>query len=283
MNKTTFKNENRVRGALYGVAVGDALGAPLEFLSDSEIGERYGRVKEMLGGGWLHLDPGEVTDDTQMALCVARAIVANPENPVEAIQKNFIEWFKAGPADVGNQCRSILSAAIQWGWARAEELSMKRLGGRVEGNGALMRTIYPPLFYGSDHARFTSAIARITHPGLISTSVCIQYGDLVSQFIRSDNASGKGIVQFERGAEPRGYVLDSFNVAMECFVCEDDFEAGLIEAVNRGGDADTIGAICGGVAGAFYGFDAIPERWINSLDPKLRAELDALAEMAASR
>ena len=160
---------------------------------------------------------------------------------------------------------------------------MKRLGGLVEGNGALMRAIYPPLFYGREHARFTSAIARITHPGAVSTSLCIRYGDLVSEFIRADNASGKEIVQFERGAEPRGYVLDSFNVAMECFVCASDFEYGLIDAVNRGGDADTIGAIYGGVAGAFYGFDAIPDRWIKSLDPKLRAELDALAEMAASR
>ena len=283
IKKDTNKNAVKVRGALYGVAVGDALGAPVEFLSESEIKARHGCVTEMLGGGWLHLSPGEVTDDTQMMLCVARGIIENPKNPVEAIQRDFMEWFEAGPADVGNQCRSILSAARQYGWARAEEISMRNLGARVEGNGALMRAIYPPLFYGRDHAKFSSAIARITHPGPISTRLCIEYGDLVSRFIREDNASGKEIVRFERGAEPGGYVLDSFNVAMECFVCAEDFEGGLIDAVNRGGDADTIGVIYGGIAGAFYGFDAIPERWIKCLDPMLCSELDALAEMAASR
>jgi len=272
-----------VRGALYGVAVGDALGAPLEFLSETDIKARWGRVTEMLGGGWLFLKPGEVTDDTQMALCVARGIVQSPDDPVDAIQRNFMEWFEAGPADVGNQCRAVLTAARHYGWARAGEISVRHLGDRVEGNGALMRTIYPPLFYGLDHAKRTSAIARITHPGPVSTNLCVEYGDHVARFIREGERPGKERVRFKRGAHPGGYVLDSFNVAMECFVDSESFEDGLINAVNRGGDADTIGAIYGGIAGAFYGYDAIPERWIKSLDPNLCAELDELASIATER
>lgn len=274
------KDLDRVRGALYGVAVGDALGAPLEFLSESEITERYERVTEMLGGGWLHLEPGEVTDDTQMTLCVARGIVENPGNPCDAIQKNFMEWFESCPADVGNQCRAVLSAAKHYGWARAGEMSMRSLGDRVEGNGALMRTIYSPLYYGMDHAKKTSAIARITHPGPISTNLCLDYCDLVARYILEDDQPSKEPLRFERGARSKGYVLDSYNVALECFADTNSFEDGLIMAVNKGDDADTNGAIYGGLAGAFYGFASIPGRWVDALSKALKEELDTLAETA---
>lgn len=276
------KDLDRVRGALYGVAVGDALGAPLEFLSESEITERYERVTEMLGGGWLHLQPGEVTDDTQMTLCVARGIVENPGNPCDAIQKNFMEWFESCPADVGNQCRAVLSAAKHYGWARAGEMSMRSLGDRVEGNGALMRTIYSPLYYGMDHAKKTSAIARITHPGPISTNLCLDYCDLVARYILEDDQPSKEPLRFERGARSKGYVLDSYNVALECFADTDSFEEGLIMTVNRGGDADTNGAIYGGLAGAYYGFENIPGRWVGTLSKALKEELDTLAETACT-
>ena len=75
MKKINEKQLDRIRGALYGVAVGDALGGPLEFMSDWQICNTYGRVTDMIGGGWLNLKPGEVTDDTQMTLCVARGIL----------------------------------------------------------------------------------------------------------------------------------------------------------------------------------------------------------------
>ena len=83
--------QDRIRGALYGVAVGDALGAPLEFMTAEEILAKYGApVREMVGGGWLSVVPGEVTDDTQMTLAVAEGIAENPENPIPAIGRRFI-------------------------------------------------------------------------------------------------------------------------------------------------------------------------------------------------
>lgn len=281
MKINSRKDGNRVRGALYGVAVGDALGAPLEFLSAEEINRRHGCVREMIGGGWLHLQPGEVTDDTQMMLCVARGIAQSPDDPVPAIQRNFMEWFEAGPADVGNQCRAVLSAARRYGWDRALEIALRGYGDRIEGNGALMRTIYPPLYYGLDHSPYTASIARITHPGPVSTKLCVTYSDLVAQFIQEGNRLGKECAQFERGSQPTGYVLDSYNVAMECFADTQSFEEGLIMAVNRGGDADTIGAIYGGVAGAYYGHDEIPERWILCLDLSVCVELGQLASIVS--
>ena len=275
-----LKNLNRVRGALYGVAVGDALGAPLEFLSADEIEARHGRVREMIGGGWLFLKPGEVTDDTQMTLCVARGIVKNPANPIHEIRKNFSEWFEEGPVDVGNQCRLVLTCARQYGWDEAMDTALARLGDRIDGNGALMRTIYPPLYYGLGHTSKTAEIAQITHPGKVSTELCVEYGDLVARYILAGLQSGKECLRFERRACPTGYVRDSYNVALECFSDTYSFEDGLITAVNRGGDADTIGAIFGGIAGAYYGYDAIPQRWLSCLDEDLCTELAQLANIA---
>lgn len=100
MKKTNEKQLDRIRGALYGVAVGDALGGPLEFMSDWQICNTYGRVTDMIGGGWLNLKPGEVTDDTQMTLCVARGILDALEGDngldlVASVGQQFIAWLTA--------------------------------------------------------------------------------------------------------------------------------------------------------------------------------------------
>ncbi len=97
MKKINEKQLDRIRGALYGVAVGDALGGPLEFMSDRQICDAYGRVTDMIGGGWLNLKPGEVTDDTQMTLCVARGILDALEGDngldlVASVGQQFIAW-----------------------------------------------------------------------------------------------------------------------------------------------------------------------------------------------
>ena len=84
--------KNRIRGTLFGVAVGDALGAPAEFLNADEIKNTYGTLRDMVGGGWLDVRPGEVTDDTQMTLAVAHGITEKPDNPIPAIGRRFIEW-----------------------------------------------------------------------------------------------------------------------------------------------------------------------------------------------
>ncbi len=122
------KNKDRILGALLGVAVGDALGAPLEFMSAEEIQRKYGgSVREMVGGGWLSVAPGEVTDDTQMTLAVAEGIIERPHDPVPAIGRRFIKWQDSKPKDIGNCCRAVISCAKAYGakdtaaWHRAAE------------------------------------------------------------------------------------------------------------------------------------------------------------------
>lgn len=105
--------EDKIKGAFFGVAIGDALGAPLEFMNKKEIQHKYGTVKNMIGGGWLNVDPGEITDDTQMTLAVAKGIIECPDAPEPYVGKYFIDWLKTNPKDVGRTCRVSINNVIQ--------------------------------------------------------------------------------------------------------------------------------------------------------------------------
>ena len=271
---------DKIRGALYGVAVGDALGGPLEFMSAEQIQKKHGRVTEMIGGGWLDLEPGETTDDTAMTLCVAYGILEKPLNPTQAIGTRFIDWYNSDPKDIGIACASSIRNAIYNGgdWWEAAHRTQVESSRPVEGNGALMRTIYPALYYTDEDTRrlATRWIATMTHMGPQSTNLCEEYVEAVHKAIK-----GEGIWwRITPGSQPTGYVDDSYNNAIEAITQTRTFEDALVEAINRGGDADTIGAICGGMAGAMYGYSKIPERWIKSLGEDLKNMLDQLAEAA---
>ena len=102
---------DKIAGAIYGFAIGDAMGATTEFMTKSGIKKQYGVVKNIIGGGWLNLQPGEVTDDTQMTMCVMSAIMRQPRN-AEEFKKfcadNFIIWKNSGPKDIGLQCSNAI-------------------------------------------------------------------------------------------------------------------------------------------------------------------------------
>ena len=126
---------SRARAAFIGLAIGDALGGPVEFMTAREIAAKYGILKDIVGGGWLRLKPGNVTDDTEMALCIARALVTAGGWTLTGIADNFAAWLKSKPADVGDTCRRGIRNYL--------------LKGHVEtpfnqwdaGNGALMRML----------------------------------------------------------------------------------------------------------------------------------------------
>ena len=252
---------NRIRGALYGVAVGEALGGPLEFMSAEAIKQQHGRVKEMIGGGWLHLEPGEVTDDTQMTMAVARGIVRDPQDPIPHIGQNFVEWYESAPKDIGGTCAHAIEVAMLCGahtaeeWIRVGERTGAAFGGKNGGNGALMRTIYPAVYYADQKQRhhMTDLIGGMTHYNAESIAICRDYADAVNEAIRGENPTSEVFREmYKPGAAPSGYVVDSWSNAIEAFTQTQTFEDAVVEAVNRGGDADTIGAIAGGLAGAYY-------------------------------
>lgn len=295
--------KDKIAGTLYGVVTGDALGAPLEFMNKEEISRKHGRVTEMIGGGWLNVMPGEVTDDTQMTLAVAEGITEDPDNPIQAIGKRFIAWAKSGPKDIGGTC----SMSIRWAaflgqndapdeqmWYEASKYTSKANGGRSGGNGALMRTVYPGLYYKDTMVAVETAgaIAQMTHWDKKSTEACKLYTKMIHliteavnkeealQIIRNTLEGSEYGLKARKQLNPTGYVVDSFNCALHSIAATGTFEEAIIEAANLGGDADTIAAITGGLAGAIYGYREIPERWIRALDPKIRKQLDRLVDAA---
>ena len=297
------KTENfrdRARGAMYGVAVGDALGAPLEFMDAIEIKDVHGpeHVREMIGGGWLHLAPGETTDDTDMTLAVAEGLMALPSwsaigDAVREVGNRFIEWHHSRPKDVGVTCRTV----IEWAeigkktkndyeaWMEASENYDRLSGHRSAGNGALMRTVPLGIAYEIPGI-LACRIARMTHWDTKAADLVVDYTQAVADLVRTGDwsaiASLDGYMKKEH-LNPTGYSFDSMNCALEAIHRTEKFEEALVIAVNMGGDADTIGAITGGLAGAYYGFSQIPERWVNALPERIKKRLDAFVDWAVER
>lgn len=277
---------SRARGALLGLAIGDALGAPAEFMTAGEIKSKYGVLREMVGGGWLRLKPGQTTDDTDMSLCVARAIADACGWDLPGVAGQFAAWLKTKPIDVGDTCRRGIRNFM--------------LKGELEtpcnewdaGNGALMRMAPVGLFTLGDDAllkRCAVEQAHITHNHPLSDAACVCYGRLLHLAVTAASKTrirrevDSLVAEFPTfGFEPyrglaTGYVVDTFQTVCTYFFRGRDFEECVVGAVNQGGDADTTGAILGGLAGAYYGLEAIPRRWLKRLDKRLVKELNELA------
>lgn len=283
----------KIQGGLLGVAIGDALGAPVEFMTAEEIEEIYGQVETMIGGGWLDLAPGAVTDDTMMTLCVARGILANPEKPVETIGEEFVQWYKTNPPDIGNSCRTSIELFLELGdWKEAGKKAHHRLG-KSGGNGSLMRTL--PIAFAYRHnleqmLKITTDVSTMTHWDDDAAHACHIYNCLILAYLGGRKEkdvlveqmlelypSTEGLLEL-RDIPPTGYVRDTLYHALTCFILTDNFRDCVIRAANLGGDTDSIAAIAGGLAGVYYGKDAIPAEWLDALNPEVREELERLGE-----
>ncbi len=277
----------RARAALLGGAVGDALGATTEFMKPAQIRERIGVHREITGGGWLNLLPGQVTDDTEMTLCVARGIVQAREWNLAAIADRFAHWLSGEPADVGATCRRGI----------LEYVETRRLAAAPNewdaGNGAAMRVAPVALYTLGDEellSRLAVEQAHITHHHPLSDAACVAVGRLIQRGLLRTPLAGLRATAEELAArhpefrfegydgESSAYVPDTLRTVLDAFFSTGSFEDCLVKTVNRGGDADTAGAIAGAIAGARYGLSAIPRRWVNALDAGLREELASLAE-----
>ncbi len=290
-----FKNPNikrdeildRAQAAFLGLALGDALGATTEFLLPGEIRYRHKVHNKIIGGGWLNLKAGQVTDDTQMSLCIARAIDETGSWDRVRIMELFAEWLKGRPVDVGSTCRRSISRYIIKG-----EIG-KEYSDQDAGNGAAMRMAPVALFaLGDEELLRAQAVdqARLTHNNKLSDAACITIGRLVQQAILgADRPSLHSLVRelysecpkfqcrrYRGGAS--AYVVETMQTVFHYFFGTANFEECLVGVVNQGGDADTTGAIAGMIAGAFYGLDSLPKKWHKKLDPEVRKEIEVLAE-----
>lgn len=304
---------DRITGALFGVAVGDALGAPLEFMDAAAIEKQHGYVTDMIGGGWLNVAPGEVTDDTQMTLAVAEGIAENPDAPIEAIGRNFVAWLLSRPKDIGGTCLSSIESATIFAanrlspseadWRYAAARTDQLTGGRSGGNGSLMRTVYVGLYYADEEvaAKHARRISEMTHQDSAASDACELYTRMICRMIDEPDEAVRQQTMIDtlkalarKGARyefkaitrpgfrpsPTGYVEDSFAAALYCILKTNCFKDAVAKAANLGGDADTIAAITGGLAGALYGFENIPVEWVDELDVWTASRLRQLASVA---
>ncbi|MCW2278583.1 ADP-ribosylglycohydrolase family protein [Heliophilum fasciatum] len=168
---------SRIRGGVYGCAIGDALGATVEFMAADEINQQYGELRDIVGGGWLDLTPGQWTDDTEMMIAVAEGIIENPKESVPAIGKRFVNWFQTNPPDVGLTIRTVISSVIRSGEWYESSRKLHEESGMTAGNGALMRTLPVGIVYGvsefpSDTLVQAHEIARMTHWDVEASATC---------------------------------------------------------------------------------------------------------------
>jgi ADP-ribosyl-[dinitrogen reductase] hydrolase len=235
----------------------------------------------------LKLSPGQVTDDTEMTLCVARGIVGSAGWDLGPIADRFAHWLSGAPADVGATCRRGIEEYLENGRLEAPPDE------RGAGNGAAMRVAPVALYTLGDEellSRLAVEQARITHHHPLSDAACVSVGTMIQRGLlgaplRDLRAAAEELAarhpefRFERyDGKSSGYVVDTLRTVFDAFFSTGNFEDCVVKTVNRGGDADTAGSIAGAIAGARYGVAAIPQRWLQALDRALREELSALGE-----
>ena len=284
--------QNRAEGVLLGLACGDALGRPVEFHSPKQIEAEHGTLTEMVGNGSHGKPAGTITDDTDQALCIARSLTKHGEFDPEDIAQRFVVWYNDGPFDIGLMTADALrriDKGVSWNVA-GQEVWEERSEGSNAGNGSVMRCAPLALAFAEnwdtlqqtsrDSSRITHADPRCTHgcAALNLTIAALLDGDdqpLASalEALNSDapeslrdvlEAISVGIEASELSNS--GFVLDTLQTGLYHALTAGDAETAIVNAVNEGGDADTIGAVAGAVAGARFGASALPDRWTESID-----------------
>lgn len=281
--------EGRAIGAYLGLAVGDALGASVEFMAPRKIRARHGVHDTIRGGGWLNLRVGQVTDDTAMALSLGESILTHGGVDANAVAGAFSEWMRGKPVDIGNTVRRGI---IQF--RRSGEVAVP-VNEYDAGNGACMRVLPVALaMYGQPPETVQQACraqAHVTHNNPLSDAGTECVAAMVQAALQGmskvsllhgpvrDLVKRQPVFAFRirRSDNPSAYIVETLRVVFQSFFDSDDFESCVIEVVNRGGDADTTGAIVGMIAGAVYGVDAIPAAWLGALDENIRVRCIAQA------
>ncbi|QQE81197.1 ADP-ribosylglycohydrolase family protein [Alicyclobacillus sp. SO9] len=279
---------DRIKGAILGHAIGDAMGATTEFMEPNEICRKYGTVTDILGGGWLHLKPGETTDDTAMSLCVAEGILESPDNPIDAIGQAFLRWEATDPEDIGNTIRSSLDH-FNGDWLEAAYQTHLEFDGYTGGNGSLMRCLPVALAYtDSDKMEdITERQSKMTHYDDIASEACLIYNRIAARVLNGDNlllalvAETDGTryhnVFLDRpSCSPDGFVVNTFTWVLYLLWTYDSFAEVVQQATNEGYDSDTVAAIAGGLKGLSTQSFGLPQEWVNKL--RNRKQLEKAAE-----
>ncbi|HEY9671306.1 MAG TPA: ADP-ribosylglycohydrolase family protein [Waterburya sp.] len=284
----------RYRGSLLGLAVGDALGAPLEFRPPGS----FTPIDDMVGGGSFDVMPGQWTDDTSMALCLADSLIEQKDfDPVNQLQK-YVRWLREGYLSSIDECFDIGNTTLEAlrTFERTGEPYCGPTDPRSAGNGSIMRLAPVPLFYAKrpqEAIEKSGESSRTTHQATTAIDACRYLGALIVGAVHGvtqeellleryspipgywqENPLVEEIDEIARGSfkhrqppeiQGSGYVVKSLEAALWAFYHSHSFREGCLLAVNLGMDADTTAAVYGQLAGAFYGEQGIPESWRSQL------------------
>jgi ADP-ribosylglycohydrolase/fructose-1,6-bisphosphatase/inositol monophosphatase family enzyme len=283
----------RVRGTWLGQIAGDALGTTVEFKSASRIAVQFpGGHREIIGGGPFRVKAGQVTDDTELALGLARTLAKDGAN-FDAIAQSYVRWCRSRPFDIGMTTQTALRCTAALQEVTFESVS-RRASTTSQANGSVMR-ISPLAIYGAfmepeqlgDMARKDS---RLTHPHPACQEASAAFARAIAALIRGEsreeawlealrsafNSDGRehGILGALKAAEDEEPVCDGKNIGWIIIALQNAFyhllnaknlEEGLVETVMAGGDTDTNGCIAGALLGAYYGEKGIPDQWVKAV------------------
>lgn len=296
---------DRYRGALLGLAAGDALGTTLELSPPGT----FAPIDDMIGGGPFNLKPGEWTDDTSMALCLAESLIeCDGFDPIDQLAR-YVRWKRKGRHSSNGRCfdigGTVLAALARF--ERHSEPWSDRVDEFSAGNGSIMRLAPVPLFFRYDPAAAIDRAAdssRTTHAATEAVDACRYLTALILGALQGrskeellaplftpvpgswdarplapkihDVAAGSFLRRDPPAIRGSGYVVQSLEAALWAFAKSTSFRDGALLAVNLGDDADTTGAVYGQIAGAHYGVESIPAGWRAKL-----ARLETLEYSAA--
>ncbi len=300
-----MKRIERYRGSLLGLAAGDALGTTLEFKQPGT----FKPIKGIVGGGPFGLQPGEWTDDTSMALCLAESLIERKGfDPVDQLSR-YVRWMDDGHLSSTGRCFDIGNATRQAleNFKRKPQAYCGSTDPSQAGNGSIMRLAPVPLAYaraGGEAVEKAAESSKTTHGSREAVDGCrylaalivgaaegMTKAELLSEnFFPISNGKTKDSIapkiaeiaagSFKRKNPPEirgtGYVVKSLEAALWAFFRSDSFEEGALLAVNLGDDADTTGAVYGQLAGCYYGERGIPSSWLAKL--KMRDVIEDYAD-----
>lgn len=277
----------RFSGCLLGLAAGDAVGTTVEFQPRGS----FEPMTDMVGGGPFRLKAGQWTDDTSLALCLASSLVErNGFDPADQMER-YCRWMEEGYLSSTGRCFDIggTTASALRRYRRTGTANSGSKDPSSAGNGSIMRLAPIPMFYFSDLdaiEHYAAESSLTTHGATECVDACRLFGRILGRallgqpkeavlFSDGEAFSGAGKIapiargdyrtKSEASIRGTGYVVESLEAALWCFLRTDDFEQAILMAANLGNDADTTAAVCGQVAGAYYGVSGIPSRWVEKL------------------
>lgn len=300
-----IKLVDRYRGCLLGLACGDAVGTTLEF----KLPGTFEPLTDMIGGGPFHLQPGQWTDDTSMALCLAESLIESGGFDANDQMKRYVAWWREGIwssngrcFDIGNTVSQALSLFEKSGNAFAGSEDPYSAG-----NGSIMRLAPIPMYYRAAREQvpvFAALSSKTTHAARMAVDACRFLAVLIAGALEgvpktelldqkfslmqgywtreplcreiAEVAAGSYKVKEPPEIQGTGFVVRSLEAALWAFYRTDSFRDGCLMAANLGNDADTTAAVFGQLAGAYYGEDGIPRSWLEQIT--FAAQIRSLAD-----